>query len=56
MTAPAPAQTVTEKRRDFITFLYGVHRNLTADNRMPRPTAGPSSPAAPQLCRAPPAG
>ena len=33
MTAPAPAQTVTGKRREFITFLYDVHRNLTADNR-----------------------
>jgi CRISPR system Cascade subunit CasB len=33
MTAPAPAPTVTEKRREFVTFLYNVHRNLTADNR-----------------------
>ena len=33
MTTPAPAQTITARRRDFITFLYDVHRNLTADNR-----------------------
>jgi len=33
MTAPASGQTVAGRRREFVTFLYGVSRNLTADNR-----------------------
>jgi CRISPR system Cascade subunit CasB len=33
MTAPASGQTVAGRRRQFVTFLYGIHKNLTADNR-----------------------
>ncbi len=33
MTAPVPRQVTADRRRDFVTFLYRVHRNLTADNR-----------------------
>lgn len=33
MTAPAPRQATADRRREFVTFLYRVQRNLTADNR-----------------------
>ena len=33
MTAPAPRHATADKRREFVTFLYRVHRNLIADNR-----------------------
>jgi CRISPR system Cascade subunit CasB len=33
MTAPALRQATADRRREFVTFLYRVHRDLTADNR-----------------------
>ena len=33
MTAPALRKVTADRRREFVTFLYRVHRSLTADSR-----------------------